>query len=353
MISQSTNRIHYLDSMRGIAAIMVVFYHFISWNYADDIKFKLSAFVFNGSDAVSFFFVLSGLVLSLGLKRNIDSLNIWKYTYKRIFRLYPAYVVTVLLNYLYANRSNLNLGIIKDVFWNNSQNLWQELTMLRANHNFYVPGWTLENEMALSLLMPFIVLAAVRNINWVYFIALLGFIMPSQISIFIFHFAIGSIIGIHFDAIRNFDFKKSRWYSYRYLILIITILLFSVRHIERISAFGPFYYKVMEYLRIDIFHYTGLASAVILMFVINNVKAQNLLNNKVFRFLGDISYSVYLCHWMIVVFIMNNWQLFLSYFPNFYLGFFSLMFICLLVTLLLSYFMYKYIELPFIRFAKK
>lgn len=353
MSKNISNRIHYLDSMRGIAAIMVVFYHFISWHYANDIKFKLSAFVFNGSDAVSFFFVLSGLVLTLGLKKNIQDLNIWKYTYKRVFRLYPAYIVTVLINYIYWNRNNFNLGLIKDMLWNNSQNLWQELLMLRANHNFYVPGWTLENEMALSLLMPFLVLAAVNNIKWLYFIALLGFIMPSQISIFIFHFSIGTIIGMKFDQIKNFDFKNSIWFKYRYLILLLTIFFFSIRHIERISTFGPYYYKVMEYLRIDIFHYTGLASAIILIFVINNINTQNFLNKRIFRFLGDISYSVYLCHWFVVVLIMNNWQTYLSYFPNFYLGFFSLLVICLSITIFMSYLLYKYVELPFIRIARK
>ena len=56
-------RLEYLDSVRGIAALMVVFYHFIGWKWAEEPAFHLSSMIFNGSDAVSFFFVLSGLVL--------------------------------------------------------------------------------------------------------------------------------------------------------------------------------------------------------------------------------------------------------------------------------------------------
>ena len=58
------SRIEYLDSIRGIAAMMVVVYHFIGWRWAERTMFHVSSMFFNGADAVSFFFVLSGFVLS-------------------------------------------------------------------------------------------------------------------------------------------------------------------------------------------------------------------------------------------------------------------------------------------------
>lgn len=346
-------RIYFLDSLRGIAAIMVVFYHFIGWHYPSSLKFHLSSFVFNGSDAVSFFFVLSGLVLSLGLFKSIDKLNIWNYAYRRILRLYPAYVLIVLANFLYWNRASIDLTLLKELFYNNSQNIWQELLLLRANHKFYVPGWTLEVEMALSLLMPLIIVVARYNIKYLYFLLLMPFLISGHISSFIFHFTLGTLIAFHYESIRDYDFKSSKWFKYRYLLYFIIFLLYSIRHVERMSAFGPFYYKMMEYLRIDLFHYTGLASAAILVIVINNQKIQNFLHKKIFKFLGEISYSVYLTHWLFVVFIMDNWQKLLSYFPNFYTGFITLLIICLTATLTSSYLLYKYIELPFIKLSKK
>ncbi len=353
MKENTVQRIYFLDSLRGIAAIMVVFYHFIGWHYPSSIKFHLSSFIFNGSDAVSFFFVLSGLVLSMGLFKSIDNLNIWNYTYRRILRLYPAYVLIVLLNFLYWNRAAIDFSLLKELFFNNSQNIWQELLLLRANHKFYVPGWTLEVEMALSLLMPLIVVVARYNIKYLYFLLLMPFLISGHISSFIFHFTLGSIIAYHYDDIRNYDFKLSRWYKYRHLLYLAVFFFYSIRHIERMSAFGSFYYKMMEYLRIDTFHYTGLASAAILMIVINNQKIQNFLHKKLFKFLGEISYSVYLTHWLFVMAIMENWQKLLTYFPNFYIGFVSLLIICVSAIVITSFILYKFVELPFIKLSKK
>ena len=353
MKDNNTQRIYFLDSLRGIAALMVVFYHFIGWHYPNSMKFHLSSFIFNGSDAVSFFFVLSGLVLSLGLFKTIDQLNIWNYAYRRILRLYPAYVIVVLVNFFYWNRNALDFSIFKELFFNNNQNIWQELLLLRANHKFYVPGWTLEVEMALSLLMPLIIVVARYNVRYLYFLLLLPFLISGHISSFIFHFTLGTLIAYHYDSIISFDFKSSKWYSYRYLFYFLIFIFYSIRHIERISPFGSAYYKLMEYLRIDLFHYTGLASAAILIIVINSKKIQHFLHHKIFKFLGEISYSVYLTHWMFVVYIMDNWQNLLSYFPNFYVGFACLLMICLAATISCSFLIYKYIELPFIRFSKK
>jgi len=353
MKENNVKRIYFLDSLRGIAAIMVVFYHFIGWHYPSSLKFHLSSFIFNGSDAVSFFFVLSGLVLSLGLFKTIDKLNIWNYTYRRILRLYPAYVLIVLANFLYWNRAAIDLSLLKELFYNNSQNIWQELLLLRSNHKFYVPGWTLEVEMALSLLMPLIVVVAKYNVKYLYFLLLLPFLISGHISSFIFHFTLGTLIAYYYDDIKNYDFKSSKWFKFRYLIYLGIFFFYSIRHIERMSAFGPFYYKMMQYLRIDNFHYTGLASAAILMIVINNQKIQHFLHKKIFKFLGEISYSVYLTHWLFVMVIMEHWQSLLAYFPNFYLGFASLLTICLIATITTSYIIYKFIELPFIKFSKK
>lgn len=353
MKDSTQQRIYFLDSLRGIAAIMVVFYHFIGWHYSTNIKFHLSSLLFNGSDAVSFFFVLSGLVLSIGLFKTVDKLNIWNYTYRRVLRLYPAYVLIVLLNFLYWNRGAIDLTLVKELFFNNSQNIWQELLLLRANHKFYVPGWTLEVEMALSLLMPLVIIIAKHNVKYLYFLLLMPFLISGHISSFIFHFTLGTLIAYHYDTIKSYDFKSSKWFKFRYFIYLIIFIFYSIRHIERMSAFGPFYYKLMEYFRIDLFHYTGLASAAILIIVINSQRIQNILHNKIFKFLGDISYSVYLTHWLFVVYIMDNWTLLLSYFPSFYIGFISLLVICITATIISSYLVYKFIELPFIKLSKK
>ncbi len=99
-------RFHYIDSIRGIAAMMVVIYHFIGWKWPDELSYKLSAFIFNGSDAVSFFFVLSGFVLSYPYIHLGRKYSYIKYVRGRFIRIYPAYVFTILIEALYHYRIN-------------------------------------------------------------------------------------------------------------------------------------------------------------------------------------------------------------------------------------------------------
>ena len=63
-----SNRITYLDSIRGLSALSVVIYHVIQAHWGWHLWAKITCIFINGSDAVSMFFVLSGLVLALQFK---------------------------------------------------------------------------------------------------------------------------------------------------------------------------------------------------------------------------------------------------------------------------------------------
>ncbi|MFT4758851.1 MAG: peptidoglycan/LPS O-acetylase OafA/YrhL [Paraglaciecola sp.] len=111
-----SNIIHYLDSIRGIAAMMVMVFHFLNWRWVDTTQVKAITFIFNGSNAVSFFFVLSGFVLSYPYIHFGRKIKYGNYLKKRILCLYPAYIFNVLLLFLYFNRHNLNRQTFYDAF---------------------------------------------------------------------------------------------------------------------------------------------------------------------------------------------------------------------------------------------
>src|SRR4051812_21413808 len=101
----------YLDSARGIAAMMVFCSHFIAKNYQAKMNVRWFFLVFNGNDAVSFFFVLSGFVLSykyIVLNRPLD---IKKFYVARVFRLFPAYFIIVVWSAMFAYRNEMNLHV--------------------------------------------------------------------------------------------------------------------------------------------------------------------------------------------------------------------------------------------------
>lgn len=356
-IKPSFQRIEYLDSIRGIAAFMVVIYHFIGWRWGDYTTYHAASIVFNGSDAVSFFFVLSGLVLSYKYFHTDAELNLPRYTYKRILRLYPAFIVTILINYFYWNRGMIMdgqwLGIMKDMFLENRKGLWQELVMVRNAHKYYIPGWTMGVEMALSLLMPLFIYIGKHRIKMIWWFLFISLVMGNYMSGFVFHFILGTLIAYYYPQIRDYNWKKSKWFKFRYLIYLGVLLLFSIRHIDRIVTFPVGYHHVANMLKIDFFHFTGFASACILLWVILNKRVQKMLVGPVLLFLGKISYSIYLMHWIFVVYIMDNWDSLMSNFDNWYIGFSVLLGVHVIGTLITATIMYYLVEKPFINIARK
>ena len=90
-------RIHFLDSTRGLAALMVIIFHvhglifFDLTHIGESRLFNLLTTLFNGADAVSYFFVLSGFVLSYKYFNADFDESIERYSIRRIFRIMPLY----------------------------------------------------------------------------------------------------------------------------------------------------------------------------------------------------------------------------------------------------------------------
>jgi peptidoglycan/LPS O-acetylase OafA/YrhL len=353
MQGNTFRRIDYLDSVRGIAAMMVVVYHFIGgkWSYMP--AFHVASMVFNGSDAVSFFFVLSGFVLSFKYLHTAAEINIRQYILNRALRIYPAFIFTVLINFLYWNRANLDLNLLKEIFYYNKQELWQELSLVRNVHKFYLPGWTLGIEMALSLLMPLLIIGAKNHIKYVvWLIPISIFIGNGYISMFIFHFCLGIILAYFYHQIQQFNFREHKLYPYRFLLMVGIFLLFSVRHIDRMFPFGETFNKYSQLYNFGLFHITGFASFLILAWIINSKTAQNVLSIKPLIYLGKISYSLYLMHWLIIGFVMDKWDWFNDIFKNRVVTFSVMLPLTILASLLAATLVYNLIEKQCIKLAR-
>ncbi len=106
-------------------------------------------------------------------------------------------------------------------------------------------------------------------------------------------------------------------------------------------------------MQLDRFFFTGIASFIILLIIMNGTKIQKALNWKPLHFLGKISYSVYLIHWLIVLAIMERWDKWVALFGDKYLAFGAMLLVALALTFSLATAMYYWIEKPFIKLSKK
>jgi len=342
----------YLDSARGIAALMVFFSHFICRNYQDKFNVHYLLLVFNGNDAVSFFFVLSGFVLSYKYIVLGKSMDIKQFYVGRIFRLFPAYFITILLSALYAHREELNLQQLAKMFVYNKTEFWEEALMLRFHNKYYYAGWTLTLEMAVSFLMPFYIALANVNKKLIPYLIVVTLIIGNQL-LSSYTFLFGVIAATNYGTIISNEFKLTKWYKYRYPIVIASVLLFSIRQIDGISPFGPDYKTLAGFLAIDFFSYTAIACFVFLVVILHFKNVQRFLENKVLVFLGKISYSIYLVHLVVIevvyLYIEPYMQRHHYKFPAFVVSA-SLVTAC---VILVATVMHYYIEIPFIRIGKR
>ena len=207
--------------------------------------------------------------------------------------------------------------------------------------------------MALSLLMPFLILAGRRSIKILWWFLPICLFLGSYISMFLMHFVLGTLLAYYYKEAKSFSWKTWKYKSWNIVILAATLIFFSIRHIDRMFPFPPAYHHVADLLKLDFFHYTGIASAVILLWIISKKKVQDFLQINVLKYLGKISYSVYLMHWIFVVSVMDYWDKLIAYFPNYYLGFAVLLFLVIAGTLISASLLYQFVELPFIKLARK
>lgn len=333
---------------------MVAIYHFTGWKWSDTAWFKWSSLIINGSDAVAFFFVLSGFVLSYKYFHKGKEVKPLKFFAKRLLRLYPAYILTVLICYAYYTRAAGLDGFLSGFLANGDSKILSELFMIRQSHLYYTPGWSLGVEMGLSVLLPLLVFACKSNIKYTYWLSAFAiFIGPHFVNPFIIHFTLGALISFHYYDLINKEGLGKKVTKYFSFLLPISILLFSARHINKLVSFGTETELAHNFLKVDFFLPTGIGAALLMTLVISSKNMRAFFTNRLFFQLGKISYSIYLCHWIIVWSLMDNYDFLKEQLSSIHLPELSVFALYLAGVLLVSYVFYYLVERPFIQLSRR
>jgi len=345
----------YLDSARGIAAVMVIVCHYSGWQYGDSTGNKLAGLVFNGVDAVSFFFVLSGFVLSYKYIVLGHALDIRKFLINRVFRLWPAFFVTIIITTLSAlYRSGINLTSLTETFIFNKTQFWEEALIFWSVQKYYHPGWTLVIELGASFFLPFVIALAKKDIRYIYWMLLVTLLFGRTVGFgFLLLFIWGVLISCLFFKITDDSFKQTKWYKYRHLILLVALVLFSSRQLDRLSPLGPSFIYVTNYLGIGFYDYSGLASFVFIAAMISSDLLKKILRLKSLLFLGKICYGIYLMHWVLNDNIFFFKAQIMQHFSSTLSAYLIVFVFYSAGTIILATLIHYTIEQPFIRMGKR
>ncbi|PEK23090.1 acyltransferase family protein [Bacillus wiedmannii] len=359
-----SKRIKELDSIRGLAALTVVFGHFCLMlpSLPNSIKFSPLRFLWAGGEAVIVFYVLSGFVLSMALYHS--KTNYWGYLIKRFVRIYIPYYFWIIVTFvLFILFSSYEVVGLRDWFYDRWQGSITKLDIL--NHfvllnNFFTENynpviWSLAQEIRISIVFPLLFLLFYK-LNWKRMV--LFALSFSFISVFLNMLHIGKAEGfyngyadtLHFTSMFMvgmllFKYQEKLIYSYRNMKKFkkgFLIALGIILYLYSILIYG-FSRNDITFLLKDWGVVMGVSIFIIM--AMSNLKVKAFLNKNVFVYLGEISYSIYLCHFPIM---MVLFKLLYTKIPIFFL-----LTLCIAMTLFFSIISYHLIEKKCINWAKQ
>ncbi|MFX1667387.1 acyltransferase [Riemerella anatipestifer] len=282
------------------------------------------------------FFIISGMLVFASLEKNP---NLITYAKRRIKRIYPAYLFTILFfSIVLYFFSNLDL---KDYF---SARYWQYISSNLIFLNFLSPCindvfssnticavngslWTLKIEVGFYSILPFIyillksrpsktqniILIFLYSISYFYFYYLAeikgNYLYAKQLPGALMYFICGILLYKNYHLLKKYI---------NYLIIPAIILIFLKNKIDLLDILFPFA------LAINIFWLSFSAPKI------------NYLLLK-----GDLSYGIYLFHFPIIQIFIQ-----LGYFNR---HFTISCFMVFIIVIICSYFSWYFLEKPFLK----
>jgi peptidoglycan/LPS O-acetylase OafA/YrhL len=274
-----------LESIRGLAALVVCVHHAMSV-FVDDASLVRDALLktFNSAAAVILFFVLSGYVLGRALERDGASAS---YVVRRLFRIIPPFVASVLFAFACERLlridpmpSGLTQGFAR-MFW--PQPTWEALqdNLLLGSFKVNGPTWTMLPELIGSLMLPFVV-AAHAGISprwrWALFVAITMLLTISPFYALLWFYS-GCFLAKEIAALLA---GRSRLAVLAFVTGLIGLAILP--HCDDFYA-----------LRIVI--PSAIAAALMIGAVVSSRELLQWTTIAPLRFLGRISYSLYVVHW--------------------------------------------------------
>ena len=362
-----------LNSLRFFATLLVLVHHgeviraknsFQAWNEY--------SFFQNGTNAVKFFFVLSGFLITYLLlkeKKETNKVNILSFYFKRVVRIWPLYFLLVVvgavllpylfdvlqINYLFPYTINETwyfflLFLPSLVTFKYGSHLLEPLWSIGVEEWFYIiwaPLFKWINKPLIfigSIIFLKLFLLIAINADWITNSTVIHIIKTYSFEAM----AIGGL-GAYFLYKTNIDlhqlFTKFKIVNYLLLACTISYLLLG-------SQINPYLNKSMvsDIAFNSLFVNMLFLHSIIYCGVI--LSKENWLNNKWLNLGGEISYGIYMYHMLVIFMCIHFLKNTLLSLPG-YLSF--ILFYCLVLagTLVTAYISKKVFEDFFIKYKNK
>lgn len=352
------NQYKFIDALRGLAILLVIATHVASIARPSFPTLRLIAV--NGAFGVQLFYIVSSLTLFLSAhqRNQIEKRPTLNFFIRRVFRIVPLYYLAIVI-YTLKNGTGPNYWAPNGISW------WQyglTLLFLHGWHpeaiNAIIPlGWSIAIEMTFYPFIPLLY----RKINDTgkALLLILGSLILQLVLVavykpFLLQYVTGYIVQVYFYL----------WFFAQLPIFGLGILAYQILRNHKpennkslgnafiLSALFLYiaFLQTSTYLNmLPTYFLYGIAFLVLTVgLYFNPIK---LIVNPITQWIGKISYSLYLVHFIFLTEI-RNWVHLDARFGK--TAQFALYFMILLaISSVISYITYRFIEVPGMNLGKK
>lgn len=267
------------------------------------VLFHTTKLVFIGHLAVHCFFILSGYWVTFMYENKYSKLQstVKVFYISRIWRLFPVFLLFNLLGFVmsyFLNRDLYEASLNIDGSFTSIIEWLPNIILLGFNHlksTVLIPAWSLDIELQFYIVYPALLLLLKKKnqlslgvLFVVTAITLLFFhdnpLSKSLLS-YVFYFALGIMMYL-----KKYTFTKKTELLFTLLFIAILLIQYVVPDLRKLTiqdnstAYNRYLNELLPFLLIPL--------------ISNSVKNKS---TKLDRVLGDISFVIYLCHWVLLL----------------------------------------------------
>lgn len=350
--TESSRRLEFLDGLRGIAALAVIFFHFngtIKDHGIEIIPSPINFLAELGHYGVQIFFVLSGFVIAYSLRNEwISPSFCGRFFLKRSLRLDPPYWAVIGLMLL--------LNILGNVFFDKKGETLLTpfevlMNLLYAPDFLQIPrilpvSWTLALELQFYLFFVVLLMFAQRFIN-----------QSEKQKSWLFHLIFASVMILSLLQSTPWalvpsipGFFLSYWYSFFIGCATCWVVLRQLP-----PSLFCFYLVIIGCMAMiqesyDFLAVLGVALTITAVFLVNGMHC--FLSSRFIQYTGKISYTLYLIHWPVGMKCIDIGFRFFGDQMNHFSSLILLTTLSLGLTFLAAHCFYLLVEQPSLKWSK-
>lgn len=340
-----------LNGIRAIAASCVIIAH-VAENVVTKGLFNRSYFGNFGGYAVFLFFTLSGFLITYLLLKEIekkDKIDIKKFYIRRILRIWPLYFLYILL-ILFV----LNFRIPKSIFYYlfmipNVAFSLQLATGFSVAIPLLIHYWSLGVEEQFYAFWPWLISFS-KKIKTTMILFCVGY-FGLKVFCSLIHAPIelqSVLLHTPFSCLSIGGIGAYLYYEKNKLLTIINNRFVDLSAWIILALFFTDYLRIFSIINSEI---VSVAAIVVILNQINNPKPLLPLENKVFDYLGKISFGLYVYN-PLVIYLLSFWLYDLPI-ENQYVKVAVIVVTNFLVIICISHLSYHYFEKRFLKLKTK